>query len=75
MLEKAKAFFLKIKEQLARAYLSLTLWFNTSGLLLLQIGMDEPLVLQYLTEKDLLIIILLGNAILRFKTTKALEDK
>jgi len=65
----------KLKEQLKQAYKSWTIWFNTAGIAILTAALAEPLVLEYLDEKGLMLVILVGNTILRFKTNKGLEEK
>jgi len=65
----------KIKEQLKQAWKSWTIWFNVTGIVLLELVLSDALVLDYLTDKDLVVVILVGNMILRFKTGKGLEQK
>ena len=67
----------KLKEQLKQAYKSWTIWFNTVGIAILTAALAEPLVLEYLDEKGFygMLVILIGNTILRFKTNKGLEKK
>lgn len=65
----------KLKAQLKNAYLSLTIWFNTVGIVLLSAAMADPMVATYLTANGLTWIIIIGNVLLRFKTSKGLESK
>lgn len=65
----------KLKDQIKQAYKSWTIWFNATGILILSAALAEPLVLEYLDEKGFMVVILIGNTILRFKTNKGLEDK
>ena len=65
----------KLKEQLRQAYKSWTIWFNTVGIAILTAALAEPLVLEYLDEKGFMVVILIGNTILRFKTNQGLEEK
>ena len=65
----------KLKEQLKQAYKSWTIWFNTVGIAILTAALAEPLVLEYLDEKGFMVVILIGNTILRFKTNQGLEEK
>jgi len=62
-------------KQIKNSYKSLTIWFNTAGIAILTAALAEPLVLEYLDEKGLMLVILVGNTILRFKTNKGLEEK
>jgi len=62
-------------DQLRGSYKSLTIWFNTIGLVLITSALAEPLVLEYMQENDLMVVILLGNVLLRFKTNTGLEGK
>lgn len=65
----------KLKNQIKQAYKSWTIWFNATGIAILTAALAEPLVLEYLDEKGFMVVILIGNTILRFKTNKGLEDK
>jgi hypothetical protein len=65
----------KFKKQIKNSWKSFTLWFNTVGLMLLTIATTEPLLLEYMTEHGLLLVVITGNMVLRFKTTQALEEK
>ena len=64
-----------LSEQIKGAWKSWTIWFNTVGLLLLTSALAEPLVLEYLEDNNLMVIILVGNVLLRFKTNTGLEKK
>ena len=64
-----------LKEQIKGAWKSWTIWFNTIGLVLITSALAEPLVLEYMQENDLMVVILLGNVLLRFKTNTGLEGK
>ena len=65
----------KLKDQIKQAYKSWTIWFNATGIAILAAALAEPLVLEYLDEKGFMVVILIGNTILRFKTNKGLEKK
>jgi len=65
----------KIKKQLKGAWHSATIWFNSTGLVLLTLAMNEPMVMSYLQDNNFIIVIITGNMILRFKTTQGLEQK
>jgi len=65
----------KIIAQIQNSYKSWTVWFNTTGLLLLSIALSEPLLLKYATSHGFVHIIIIGNVLLRFKTSKGLEHK
>jgi len=65
----------KFKKQVRGAWNSFTIWWNASWLLLLTLATNEPLLLEYLTEHGLVLVIITGNVILRFKTNQGLENK
>ena len=65
----------KLIDQLKQAYKSWTIWFNVTGMALLAIALSEPLLLKYATENGFVHIIIIGNVLLRFKTSKGLEQK
>lgn len=65
----------KIKAQIKQAYKSWTVWFNAVGMLLLSSALADPMVLEYLTDNGFMLVILVGNVVLRFKTSKGLEEK
>ena len=65
----------KIKARLKGALKSLTIWFNTTGVLLLGVAMAEPMVATYLVANNFSAILIVGNLLLRFKTTSDLKDK
>jgi len=65
----------KLKDQIKQAYKSWTIWFNATGIAILAAALAEPLVLEYLDEKGFMVVILIGNTILRFKTNKGLEER
>ena len=65
-----------LKAKLRGSYKSLTIWFNSTGIVLLTAAMSEPLLHEWLIENNFSVIWLLGNLIIRiFKTSSALEDK
>ena len=66
---------MKILSQLKQAYKSWTIWFNATGVLILAAALAEPMVLEYATSHGFVHIIIIGNVILRFKTSKGLEHK
>lgn len=65
----------KIKRQLKNAWRSYTIWFNSVGLLLLTTAVNEPMLVEYMGEHGLILVVITGNLILRFKTTQGLDDK
>ena len=65
-----------LKRKLSSLHKSFTNWFNVTGIVILQVLSEYPEVTTYLTNKDLLILVILGNIVLRvFKTNKAIEAK
>ena len=67
---------------LSRAHKSITLWFNSIiGTLLMAIPFAQenfPALQQYISPdfyKHAMVALIVGNMILRFKTTRALADK
>ena len=75
MLDKIKAFLNKVQAQAKKAYLSFTIWFNVTGMVILASALAEPMVLEYANSHGFMVVIIVGNVLLRFKTTKGLEDK
>ena len=67
--------FKDIKAKLKNSWKSWTNWFNTSGAGILQILVSDPSLQEYLTLKDLMWIMVIGNILLRFKTSSSLADK
>ena len=65
----------KLKQQIKQAYKSWTIWFNATGMLILAAALAEPMVLEYATEHGFIVVIMIGNVLLRFKTNKGLEAK
>ena len=63
------------KNRLRRLHKSLTAWFNGAGIILLTTLVTEPTFISFLTERDLTIVLLIGNIALRFKTNSDLADK
>jgi len=70
-----KDYLLKLKAQLKKAHRSLTLWFNTVGIVMLTAAMVDPMVATFLTANGFTWILIIGNIVIRFRTAKALEDK
>ena len=70
-----KESLLKLKAQLKKAHHSLTIWFNTVGIVMLTAAMADPLVATFLLDNGFTWILIIGNIIIRFRTAKALEDK
>jgi hypothetical protein len=72
----------RIKADLARAHHSMTIWFNA---LVGIVALNLPGVIAFVpqleeyvdapTYKTWMVVLLVGNSLLRFKTTKALADK
>jgi len=62
-------------DKLKGAYKSLTIWFNTSGLILLSVALADPTLRQFLTDNNMMMYFAIGNIILRFKTNSNLADK
>ena len=67
--------FTDIKAKLKNSWKSFTNWFNGAGMVILQILMSEPDLIDFLTVHDLTWIMLIGNIMLRFKTSNSLADK
>ncbi len=67
--------FENIKQQIKGAWNSWTIWFNSVGVVLLTLAMNEPMIMHYLEGEGFIIVLIIGNMILRFKTTQALGDK
>ena len=63
------------KNRVRKAYLSTTIWFNTVGAAMLTAILVEPTFINYLNQHDLSIILMVGNILLRFKTTHDMADK
>ena len=63
------------KAKLMNSWKSWTNWFNTTGVIILQVLVSEPSFQEYLSMHDLMLAIVIGNIILRFKTTSSLADK
>jgi hypothetical protein len=71
-----------LKGDLARIHKSLTIWFNgivgTIALYLPDVLDLMPQLREYVSEpnyKTWMLVLLIGNALLRFKTTQPLRDK
>ena len=62
-------------DKLKGAYKSFTIWFNSVGLLLLSLAVTDPLLVEYMGEHGLILVVITGNMILRFKTSDSLADK
>jgi len=82
MREYLKLLAVKVRADLRGAHKSLTIWFNSVGgalTLLLPLAQDQfPQLQEYLPANlyhYLMGAVVLGNIILRFKTTQALKDK
>ena len=65
----------QLQAKVKRLHKSLTLWFNLVGATLLSGLLLDPMITTWLLENNLALVIVLGNILLRFKTTKALENK
>ena len=65
----------KVLATLKGAWNSATIWFNTTGIVLLTVAVADPTVKQLLVEHGALWVLAVGNLILRVKTTQSLEDK
>lgn len=65
----------KFKDKLKGAWNSSTIWFNTTGIVLLSVAMAEPLVAQWLLDNGFMWVLAVGNVVLRFKTTTDLAGK
>lgn len=65
----------RLASQVKGSYKSMTMWFNTIGLSYLQILIAMPELKNYLSENEMIYVWIIGNIILRFKTTKDLADK
>ncbi len=61
--------------KLKNSWKSFTNWFNGTGIVVLQILVTEPGLIDFLTVHDLALILLVGNIVLRFKTSTSLADK
>lgn len=81
MREYLKDLWLKIKADAARMHRSWTIWFNGIGGIaaLLPMASDQlPQLQDYLPDNFYhyaMVALVVGNILLRFKTTKALADK
>ena len=64
-----------IKDYLYGCLVSLTIWFNGTGMVILSIALTEPVLLTWLTAHGFVYLIFLGNILLRFKTQESLKDK
>jgi len=65
-----------LKAKLFSIHRSFTNWFNVAGYLYLQSLLAYPDLVNYLSAKGLITIIIIGNVIIRvFKTSKAIEAK
>ena len=62
-------------DKLKGAYKSFTIWFNSIGLLVLSIVVSDPLLVEYMGEHGLILVVITGNMILRFKTSDGLAHK
>jgi len=67
--------FKDIKAKLKNSWKSFTNWFNAVGASILQILMAEPSLQEYLSLHDLVWVMVIGNILLRFKTSTSLADK
>ena len=66
----------ELVSKLKKLHKSLTLWFNTIGIIWLQAILIEPALLTFLSANGLIWIVIVGNILIRiFKTSSALEDK
>lgn len=65
----------KLKKRLRKAHKSLTNWFNLTGAAILTAILLEPSLIEWLNTNDLSYILVVGNVILRFKTSSDLADK
>ena len=66
----------KFKQKLKNSWKSFTVWWNTSGILILETLVFMPELQEWLTVNELFHLWLIGNIIIRlFKTSKAIEDK
>lgn len=75
-LTRRRHYMKKLKVKLLSLHKSLTNWFNAVGVIYLQTLLTYPEFTNYLDQKGLFYVIIIGNVILRvFKTTKAIEDK
>ncbi len=81
MIEYLKDLLAKLKADLSRAHRSWTIWFNGIGGIaaLLPMAQDQFPQLQDYLPANLYHyaagVLVVGNILLRFKTTKALADK
>ena len=78
---------MKLKEKAARSWKSFTIWFN--GVMLSIVPFADtiidfanetiPLLQNYITDKQfktsMIVIVIVGNILLRFKTSKSLAEK
>lgn len=67
--------FKDIKAKLKNSWKSFTNWFNATGMVVLQVLLTQPGLEEFLSVHDLAYILLIGNVILRFKTSTSLADK
>jgi len=67
--------FKDLKAKLINSWKSFTNWFNVIGAAVLQTIILDPSLQELLAINDLMWVILVGNIILRFKTTQSLADK
>ena len=66
----------KLKSKVKNAWKSFTIWWNASGVILLEALVTMPELQEYLSTEGMFKIWILGNVILRvFKTAQAIEDK
>jgi hypothetical protein len=50
---------------------SITLWFNTTGLLVLGIAMSDPLLTKWMMDEGFMAFVIIANILLRFKTERS----
>lgn len=78
---------MKIKEKAKKSWKSLTIWFN--GIMLSVVPFADyvldfandilPMIQSYITDKQfktsMIVVVVIGNIILRFKTSQSLAEK
>ena len=74
-MEKFLEYFDKLMTFLSKSAKSWTIWFNATGLALLQIMLTTPELTEWLSASGLGYLILIGNILLRFKTNNSIMDK
>ena len=65
----------KLLSYLQGAVKSLTIWFNSVGIVLLSVALADPYVKNFLLDNHLMWVLAVGNILLRFKTKNSLKDK